>query len=664
MRRIVSSLAAALAGLALAAPAWAQSTGPTLGPPKPRDQVAAPAALPGPAAADGALNAADLEAWLDGFFPYALQRGDVAGGVVVVVKDGQVLLQKGYGYSDVKARKPVDPKLTLFRPGSVSKLFTWTAVMQLVEQGKLDLDKDVNAYLDFKIPPRDGKPVTLRNILTHTAGFEEQVKSLIATEPTQPLGPHLKSWIPSRVFAPGTTPAYSNYATGLAGYIVQRVSGQTFDDYIDQHVLAPVGMQRSSFRQPLPKNLQPLMSKGYAAGSGDAKPYEYIALAPAGSLAASGEDMGKFMIAHLSNGGPLLKPETARMMHGTPLTLIPGVNRMLLGFYEQNRNGHRILGHGGDSQWFHSNLHLFPAQGVGLFVSVNSAGKGGATGAIRSALFEGFTDRYFPAPARAGAPGVDPATAKKHAALMAGQYANSRGSQSNFISLIGLIGQVKVIDNGDGTISVSGLNGLGDQPKKWREISPFVWRELNGDAKLAAEIKDGKVVRFTGDEIAPFMMFTPVSTLSSSNLLLPAIIAALVALALTGLLWPVTALVRRKYRAPFALEGRVARSYRWVRIAALAALATSLAWGGTVAAMFSDFSLLSPKMDPILLILHILALVVFVGGAAIGLWNLYVVWTGGRSWLAKLWSVILALAFLILLYVALAYKLVGFSVNY
>src|SRR5215472_2006149 len=119
-----------------------------------------------------AITAEDLNAWLDGYLPYALATGDIAGTVVVVVKDGQIVTERGYGFSDVEKRKPVDPKLTLFRPGSVSKLFTWTAVMQMVEQGKIDLDADVNTYLDFKIPPRSGNPVTVRDLLTHRPGFE------------------------------------------------------------------------------------------------------------------------------------------------------------------------------------------------------------------------------------------------------------------------------------------------------------------------------------------------------------------------------------------------------------------------------------------------------------------------------------------------------------
>src|SRR5690606_35310692 len=152
---------------------------------------------------------------------------------------------------------PVDPVATLFRPGSVSKLFTWTAVMQLVEQGKLDLDADINQYIDFEIPLYDGILVTLRQVMTHSAGFEEQFRALITADPAAitPLGEALKYWVPERIHAPGTTPAYSNYATALAGHVVERVSGESFDDYIERHIFQPLGMSNSSFRQPLPPAL-------------------------------------------------------------------------------------------------------------------------------------------------------------------------------------------------------------------------------------------------------------------------------------------------------------------------------------------------------------------------------------------------------------------------
>ena len=220
------------------------------------------------------LTTDDVNAWLDGYMPYALHTGDIAGAVVAVVKDGKILTERGYGYSDVAKHTPVDPKLTLFRPGSVSKLITWTAVMQLVEQGKIDLDADVNQYLDFKIPPREGKPVTMRNLMQHTAGFEEQAKDIMS-EDSKALAFEtlLKQWVPERVFAPGTTPAYSNYGASLAGYIVQRLSGEPFDDYLDKHIFVPLDMKHSTFRQPLPAELAPLMSKGYELGSDE--PHEF-----------------------------------------------------------------------------------------------------------------------------------------------------------------------------------------------------------------------------------------------------------------------------------------------------------------------------------------------------------------------------------------------------
>jgi len=200
------------------------------------DPAPAPTAPTAPVAHP--LERSDLEPWLDGFVPYAIERGDVAGGVVAVVKNGEVIFAKGYGLADVEKHKPVDAERTMFRPGSVSKLLTWTAVMQLVEQGKLDLDKDVNEYLDFKIPARADGPITLRNIMTHTPGFEEQIKALIIEDPKQliTLQAYAERSTPVRIFKAGSTPAYSNYATAVAGYIVERTSGQPFDDYIEAHI--------------------------------------------------------------------------------------------------------------------------------------------------------------------------------------------------------------------------------------------------------------------------------------------------------------------------------------------------------------------------------------------------------------------------------------------
>jgi CubicO group peptidase (beta-lactamase class C family) len=639
--------------------------GPSLPPQGPATEAAAPQA-PAPATAE--LTSADVEAWLDGFVPYALQAADIAGAVVVVVKDGQVLLQKGFGYADVAARKPVDPNLTLFRPGSVSKLFTWTAVMQLVEQGKLDLDTDVNTYLDFKIPERDGGPVTLRHIMTHTAGFEEQLKELMGVEgeinPT--LGEHLRDWVPTRIFAAGTTPAYSNYATALAGYIVERSAGVPFDDYLDEHIFQPLGMENATFRQPLPERLKSQMSRGYERGSQEAQPFEIVGVAPAGSLSASGADMAKFMIAHLQKGafgsGRILQQSTAEQMHTTALTLLPRVHRMLLGFYEQNYNGRRVIGHGGDTNWFHSDLSLFIDDGVGLYISMNSAGKDGATNDIRSTLFEKFADRYLPGATPDGR--IDEKTAAEHARMIAGTYENSRRVDSSFFSLLGLAGPIKVVANPDHTISVPLATNLAGVPIKWREIEPFVWRDVDGERLLAAQVKDGRVVRFSFDGLSPFMVFDRPSVATSPTWLVPAVSVGAIALLLTVLAWPTSALVRRHYGVPYRLEGQDAKAHRWIRIAAAAVIALLAAWAITVSKMISELDLLTASMDGWIWILQLLSLVVFVGGAALGVWNAMVVVRGPRTWYAKTWSVVLAISLLVMLWVALAFHLIAFDVNY
>jgi CubicO group peptidase (beta-lactamase class C family) len=619
-----------------------------------------PAAVP--------LTADDLNSWLDGYLPYALHTADIAGAVVVVVKDGKILTERGYGYADVAARTPVDPKLTLFRPGSVSKLVTWTAVMQLVEQGKIDLDADVNQYLDFKIPPRDGKPVTMRNLMQHVAGFEEQVKNILSEDPKSPgFEELLKQWVPERVFPAGTTPAYSNYGASLAGYIVQRLSGEPFDEYVEKHIFVPLDMPHSSFRQPLPANLAPLMSKGYVLGSDEPHAFEIIGPAPAGSLSSSGEDMAHFMIAHLQNGeyhgNRILRAETAEMMHNSPLTVLPPLNRMELGFFETNINGREVIAHLGDTDDFHTSLHLFLKDGVGFYVSFNSPGKEGAAHALRGALFEAFADRYFPAEEKKDTP-VDAATSAKHAAMLKGTWVNSRGSQSNFISALGLVGQTKaaVDKKGELVLPFKGLNG---KPLRWVETAPFVWRATGSSHEhLAAQVVDGKVVRFSIDGISPFMVFDRAPWYQDSAWLLPLFCAGLAALAITVLMWPIAAIVRRRYGAKLALDGKAYRAYRLSKIAALLILGAAALWAVTLTKMITNIDNLSSKFDSTVRFAQIVGIVVFIGGFVLMLWNLWTVWSGTRRWPAKVWSIVLVLSAFIVLWVAWTFKLLGFGLHY
>jgi CubicO group peptidase (beta-lactamase class C family) len=655
------TFAATIAGAAAPAP----STGPAPATaPVPSAPAAAPAAAPTPT---HVLDAADATAWLDGFLPYALERGDVAGAVVTIVKDGKILLAKGYGYADVEKKTPVDPEKTLFRPGSVSKLFTWTAVMQQVEAGKLDLDADVNKYLDFKIPDRPDGPITLRNIMTHTPGFEEQIKSLIIDDPSLliPLSEYAKRYTPTRIYKAGSTPAYSNYATALAGYLVERVSGEKFDDYLDKHIFGPLGMQHATFRQPLPKALVPDMALGYAQASEKPKPYEIVLPAPAGSLAASGTDMARFMIAHLNagelDGQRILSEQTAHLMHDTPTTMIPPLNRMELGFYEQDYNGHRVISHGGDTMYMHSYLHLFLDDHVGLFVSVNSAGKDGAAGSIRAKLFEQFADRYFPATT---APAPTAPTAKEHAQQVAGLYEDSRRPDRSFLSVLNLVGPLKVIANPDDTISLSMLVTAAGQPRRFREVAPYVWQDTASKWRVAAKLENGRIVRISEDEVSPFMVFEPIPGARSPAWLLPAAGAAVGATLLTALLWPVGAIVRRRLRAPLALTPEGASARRLTRVGSLALTAIVVLWGCVIGFGMAGRNVFVPSFDKWLYVTYLLSLLAFIGGAAALVFGAVRTFAAGRPWYSKLWATVLAASGLVLLYFAWLGHLMSFVTKY
>src|SRR5579884_1582645 len=649
---------------AAALPASAQS--PTqLQPTKPTAAVlpaSAPPATAGTPTAAPELTKADVDAWLDGYMPYALKAGDIPGAVVVVVKDGQPLTMRGYGYSDLKAQKPVDPELTLFRPGSVSKLFTWTAVMQLVQQGKLNLDADINTYLDFKITPKDGKPITLRNLMTHTPGFAETAKYLIdfGDKKPKPLGQVLSRWVPERIYQPGSMPAYSNYGASVAGYIVQRVSGEPVEAYIQRHIFAPAGMTHSSFEQPLPANLRPLMSKGYKPGSDEPQPYEIIGMSPAGALAASGADMGRFMIAHLNH--TLISPATAQLMYSNVNKPYPDLPAMALGFYHEDRNGLDIVGHGGDTVWFHSDLHLLLDKNVGLYISMNSVGKNGAAHALREELLQEFTDRYFPAPTQ-NLP--TSATAKADGAVMAGHYVSSRAGGFNFLRLAALLGETTVGVDKDGTLVASTITDPSGNPRKWREVKPFLWKEVNGADYLEA-IRDpnGGIKMFSITPYAPIIEFLPAPASLNAGWIFPVAGIALLIFIIAALGWPIVALVRRRYKYQAEIAGRPLLLHRLTRGTAWLFIVLAVGWFLVLNAVNSDLTALNGGLDVWMRLLQLILLVAIVG-TIVAIWNAVVVARrSGKHVIGTIWAVLIALSAIFFVWLCLDLGLLTASLNY
>ena len=610
---------------------------------------------------NGEMTAADIEAFLDGIVPVLLAQEDVAGMTISVVKDGKILFVKGYGYADAAAKKPVIADKTLFRPGSISKLFTWTAVMQLQEQGKLDLDKDINEYLDFKIPEAFGKPITLKNLLTHTPGFEEQIKDLFGGEQSPNLGDYVKNHIPNRIFPPGTVPAYSNYGTTLAGYIVERVSGQNFDDYIEQHIFKPLEMNNSTFRQPLPPNLALNMSNAYILASDEAKPFEIIGPYPAGSLSSTATDMANFMIAHLQNGkfgdAQILKPETIKLMHSRLFAMDDKANAMAHGFYEESRNGHRIIGHAGDTVSFHSDLHLILDENVGFFLSQNSAGKGQA--ALRTVIWNAFLNRYFPVETKQ-LPTLE--NAKEEAQKVVGAYLGSRRPEGSLFRIMGLLSQMNVATNEDGTISVDALKDFNGKPKRWQAIAPMTFQDVSGEDLLIFKPDENGRMQIVVPY--PFMTFTRVGFLDNAKLILPAVGISLFVMLLTLILWFVSWLVRRHYGSRLELTTREKQLRYLVRAIFAIDLIFIIGLLAIITYMSSNFDFFSDRGNFWVRIVQVIGLIGVIG-TPIVLYNAVHAWISKRYriW-GKLQATIFALASLGFLWFVYAGNLLSFTSHF
>jgi CubicO group peptidase (beta-lactamase class C family) len=371
----------------------------------------------------------------------------------------------------------------MFRIGSVSKLFIWTAVMRLVEEGKLNLEADVNDYLgDVRIPETYPEPITLKHLLTHTPGFEDHVIGLFghSEDDMRPLGKILGERLPARVRKPGDLASYSNHGTALAGYIVEKVSGMPWEEYVEETILQPLGMTHTTVRQPVPEALRDDLSKGYEFQNGKfvEQPFEYVPPAPAGAMSASAGDMVRFMIAHLQNGeyesARILKAETAKQMRESLFTHDPHIEGMAYGFMRMNYGGEQIVEHGGDTIAFHSFFVMLPERRSGFFVSYNTT----TAGAARDHLLKALMDRYYvPADLPPPKPTADFET---RSASYAGTYGAIRYSQSTLAKLGALFSIVNVSSD-DGQLVVAG----GGSTRRFVEIEPRVFREVDGQATLA-----------------------------------------------------------------------------------------------------------------------------------------------------------------------------------
>jgi CubicO group peptidase (beta-lactamase class C family) len=451
----------------------------------------------------------NLEAFVDGVVGGFMAQEQIAGAEVAVVRDGEVLLVKGYGIDSVEPRRAVDPNESLFRLGSISKTFTWLSIMQLAERGKLRLDDPINDHLPDELDvPDEGfeRPIRIIDLMNHTAGFEDILQGLFVAEDATPLPlkEQLRQRRPHRVREPGRFMVYSNYSTALAGAIVAHVSGMEYESYVEQNILVPLGLAHTTFRehytpteglpQPMSPELAAHMSQNIETRNGawQAIPHEHIvSMAPAGAAASTAGDMARYMLALLDpqrlEAAGVLKAETFAQMREPSFQGAPGMPAMHHGFFNTplgvtTRLGLDNLSHGGATLHFRSFMVVTDDLGgqgtLGIFVAANSA----SAVTMVQALAERILAKYFPPtpePISAIALTV-PEGGVSRAQEYAGQYRTARRSYTQFEKIIN-VGAVNVTATQDGYLIIR----LGGPALRFVEIGKDLFRQPDGDATIA-----------------------------------------------------------------------------------------------------------------------------------------------------------------------------------
>lgn len=559
------------------------------------------------------LRADDVGAFMDEKIPEQLEELRVPGAAVSVVADGRQIFAKGYGIADTENERPIVAERTPLHINSVSKLFTATAVMQMVEQGKLDLDTDVNEYLrEFEV--RDtypGNPVTLRHLLTHTAGFEDPLIEFDRGSggDSPDLGEYLADSQPERVRPPGQVHSYSDYGFELAGYLVQVRSGVPFERYVEQQIFASLGMTNTMF----------------------ATEQSYDNQAPSVGVVSTASDMSRFMLAHLGNGAVggdrILKGSTAKLMQRRQFGQDPSLPGLTYPLFEADIGGEqRLLGHSGEGPGSHSMLSLLPEQGVGMFVTYNGDGSSehplfdGTFGA-REDLRNDFVSAFFPGSTSASQPATQ-ADSDRYT----GTYRWTKLHHRDPALLLTLLNvpDLRVIANDRDVLTTTGFTTDPDQVEQvWEPVGRGAFREKVSGEKLAfVEDDDGEAVLAATSYNYYSFVFERMSWYESVTLHLIVAGGALL-LVSTMLVWPITALARRIRRTGEPHPG--GRAARWI------AATTGVLLVGSVAGLQYLLVLAGGGSTALLTILQAASAVGAVGAVATSAY-------AGLAWRSRWWG--------------------------
>jgi CubicO group peptidase (beta-lactamase class C family) len=403
---------------------------------------------------------ASYEAFFDQALPSRMAQFHVPGTVVSVVAGGKEVFAKGYGKASLESGAPIDPATSLVRIASITKLFTWTAVMQQVAAGRLDLNADVNQYLTaFKVPATYPQPVTLLTLMNHTAGFEERVIGTGGRSPGEPLGEYLASHMPARIRPPGEMTAYSNYGAALAGYIVSQVSGQPYDEYVQEHIFGPLEMAHSTATEPIPAGLASGRAASYDSDVTPPRaiPFTFDPMPPEGAISTTADDMARFMLSHLRPDDPL---------YGTTYKADPRLGGWAHGFEERTVNGHRVLMHDGSWEGFQSLMLLVPDLNLGLFMSANATGALDALPPVLMAFYSSFLS-----PVPSSVPSASTSDRPR-----AGFYQPARHNETTVEKLKTMLNSLRLTVGTDGTVHFKG--------KDWKPIGNGLYAVPDGSDHL------------------------------------------------------------------------------------------------------------------------------------------------------------------------------------
>ncbi len=432
------------------------------------------------------ISSESLEAFFEVFFNGAIEESKIPGAAIVVVQNGEQLFSGGYGYADLEKKIKVSPSETVFFVESVSKSFTATAVMQLADEGYIDLGADVNAYINaFQLPATFAQPVTVADLLVHTGGFDDTDIGAYAKHEAEvtPLSNYLKKNMPARVMPPGEIVSYSNHGYALAGLMVEEVSGIPYTRYMNQKILEPLGMHCSSF--VLTDELENRLASPYlrAGDKFQLGSFLYHNYSPAGALKATVEDMANYITAHLQGGqfmeSRLLSTGAIESMHQQQFTNHEELPGWTYGFYERNMHGHRTIMHGGANRLGHmSELLLMPEHQVGLFFASNTFNH-----EVREQLISEFIDQFYPAAAEAAVSYGLPLESAQDGRY-AGHYYSTRQARNTVEKITMLLGQFKV-ELDDDKLRVIYPQGSIASEESWIKIGPKLFQNEDDGASLA-----------------------------------------------------------------------------------------------------------------------------------------------------------------------------------